>query len=102
MPSRKELNGCHCDRIVWGLFREKIPILVRNHLADMPFNKDTYEAIFDKADQVWHSNKSAEPQVASVTSSKSPKPASGSEVSAVQKGGHSVNFRTFQIVDEFV
>ena len=39
-PSDVKLNGCHCDKIVWGMFREKIPIVIRNHIADMPFNKD--------------------------------------------------------------
>ena len=58
-----KLQGCHCDKIVWGMFREKIPIIVRNHIADMPFNKDTYETVFDKADQVWDSNRGAEPVV---------------------------------------
>ena len=81
-PAEVKLDGCHCDRIVWGLFREKIPIVVRNHLADMKFNKDTYEAIFDKADQVWDSNRSTEtPQVASIASAKA---VSTPEVAAVQ------------------
>ena len=63
-PAEVKLSGCHCDRIVWGLFREKIPIVIRNHLADMQFNENTYEAIFDKADQIWDSNRSSEPVVA--------------------------------------
>ena len=56
-----KLDGCHCARIIWGMFREKIPIVVRNHLADMTFDKDNYEAVFDKADQVSESNKGSEP-----------------------------------------
>ena len=74
-PAEINLDGCHCDRIVWGLFREKIPIVVRNHLADMPFNKDTYEHVFDKADQVWMSNRASEPrtsQVAAATPQNTP------------------------------
>ena len=84
-PAEIKLDGCHCDRIVWGMFREKIPILIRNHLADMKFNKDTYEQIFDKADMVWNSNRSAEPQQAAL-SSESTKSVSN-EVSAVQRSG---------------
>ena len=44
-PAEIKLTGCHCDRIVWGLFREKIPIVVRNHLADMPFNARAKSAV---------------------------------------------------------
>ena len=90
-PAEVKLQGCHCDRIVWGLFREKIPIVIRNHLADMAFNKDTYEAIFDKADQVWDSNKGSEPlpnrQVAAVVASQTVQ----GEVAAVQKNGQTKN-----------
>ena len=78
-----KLDGCHCANIVWGMFREKIPIIIRNHIADMPFNKDTYELIFDKADQVWDSNRESEPlpsrQVAATTTA-------STEVAAVQRG----------------
>ena len=87
-PGDVKLDGCHCDRTVWGMFREALPIVIRNHIADMPFNKDTYEAIFDKADQVFDSNRGPEPlrQVAAVSASNSqaqsqPK----NEVAAVQK-----------------
>ena len=83
-PNDVKLQGCHCDRIVWGMFREKIPIVIRNHLADMPFNATTYEKVFDKADQVWDSNRSEElptNQVAATSSDTS------KEVAAVQKSG---------------
>ena len=80
-----KLEGCHCANIVWGMFREKIPIVIRNHIADMPFNHTTFEAVFDKADQVFNSNKSAEPlpnpQVAASTVQAS------AEVAAVQRKG---------------
>ena len=88
-PAEVKLQGCHCDRIVWGMFREKIPILIRNHLADMKFNKDTYEAIFDKADMIWNSNRDSEPQQAAVSSSTSKN--TGSEVAAVQKNNSQKN-----------
>ena len=60
-PGELKLSGCHCSNTVWGLFREKIPIVVRNHIADMPFNANTYEAVFDKADQVYESNQGCDP-----------------------------------------
>ena len=43
------------------MFREKLPIVIRKHLAEMSFNKDTYKAIFLKADQVYDSNRASEP-----------------------------------------
>ena len=82
-PGELKFVGCHCDRIVWGMFREKIPIVIRNHIADLAFNKDTYEAIFDKADQVFDSNSGPEPlpqrSVVAAVSNSDP------EVAAVQK-----------------
>ena len=80
-PAEVKLEGCHCDRVIWGMFREKIPIVVRNHLADMTFDSTTYEAIFDKADQVWDSNRSSEPAQVAATSAV---PSSTTEVAAVQ------------------
>ena len=56
-----KLNGCCCAKIVWGLFRENLPIAVRNHIAELEFNKDTYLKIFQKADQVYASNQGQEP-----------------------------------------
>ena len=90
-PAEVKLTNCHCDRIIWGLFREKIPIVIRNHLADMPFNATTYEAIFDKADQIWDSNRSSEPtptrQVAAATVAPASAEQAGQEVAAVQRNG---------------
>ena len=87
-PAEIKLDGCHCANTVWGMFREKIPIIIRNHIADMPFNKDTYETIFDKADQVWDSNRADEPlpnrQVAATTPASAQTVQKGQEVAAVQ------------------
>ena len=66
----KKLDGCCCAPIVWGMFRDQLPIAVRNHIAEKPFNKDTYKEIFKTADQVFDSNSGSEPlpqqQVAAV------------------------------------
>ena len=81
----KKLDGCCCADIVWGMFREALPVVVRNHIAQKSFNKDTYKEIFKIADNVWDSNQAPEPlptrQVA----------AASAEVAAVQKsqGGQS-------------
>ena len=76
-----KLSGCCCDRIVWGMFRKQLPIVVRNHISDLPFNKDTYKSVFAKADQVFDSNRGPDPQVASTSVSVT----SATEVAAVQK-----------------
>ena len=53
-------SGC-CAQIVWGMYREAIPVVIRNHIAELPFNKDTYKQIFAKSDQVYDSNKTSQP-----------------------------------------
>ena len=80
----KKLDGCCCSDIVWGMFREALPIVVRNHICKKKFNKDMYKEIFNEADKVWESNRSSEPlavkPMAAVVSN-----TSSSEVAAVQK-----------------
>ena len=43
------------------MFREQLPTVIRNHISEMKFSKDTYKAIFAKADQVWASNQNPDP-----------------------------------------
>ena len=57
----KKLAGCCCSKIVWGMFREQLPVTVRNHVAELTFDKDTYTKVFDKADQVYASNQGGDP-----------------------------------------
>ena len=49
------------------MFREKLPIVVRNHIAEMSFTADTWKAVLTKADQVFDSNQAAEPRTQSVS-----------------------------------
>ena len=37
----KKLNGCCCADTTWGMIRDKLPIVVRNHLAEMPLQTRT-------------------------------------------------------------
>ena len=89
----KKLDGCCCADIVWGMFRDALPIVVRNHIAELQFNKDTYKAIFTKADQVFDSNQATEPiqprQVAATSLPASQ--TAGQEVAAIQKGQNQSN-----------
>ena len=59
-------SGC-CARLIWGMYQERIPIIIRNHIAQMKFDKDTYAKVFEASDQVWASNQGTEPAVAAVT-----------------------------------
>ena len=61
----KKLDGCCCDKTVWAMFREDLPVVIRNHIAEMKFDKTTYKDIFRKADQVYASNSSSEPAAVS-------------------------------------
>ena len=85
-----KLQGCHCDSIVWGMFRQKLPIVIRNHIAQKTFTKDSYKEIFKIADSVYDSNKGAEPlppprQIAATSGTASATSAPAAEVAAVQK-----------------
>ena len=63
-----KLAGC-CANIVWAMFREALPVVVRNHIAEMEFNSTTYLRVFEKADQVYDSNQAGDPlkQVAAIS-----------------------------------
>ena len=72
------------------MFREALPIVIRNHIADLPFNKNTYKDVFNKADQVFDSNNGSEPipnrQVSAIKASKpTPSAPANAEVAAVQR-----------------
>ena len=53
-------SGC-CAKIIWGMYREALPTVIRNHIAEMEFNKTTYKQIFKKSDQIFDSNRSNQP-----------------------------------------
>ena len=62
------LNCKCCARQVWGMFREALPVVIRNHIAQLTFSKDNYLQIFTICDQIYDSNRDSEPagQVAAV------------------------------------
>ena len=72
------------------MFRDALLIVVRNHNAELSFNKDTYKTIFTTADQVFDSNQSSEPiQPRQVAATSLPAYQAGQEGAAVQKSGQS-------------
>ena len=66
-PKVKPLQGCCCAETVLGIWRRSLPGVVRNAIADLDFNDQTYQQIFDKADNVYQSNAAATPVVATLT-----------------------------------
>ena len=85
----KKLQGCCCANTVWAMFRDELPVVIRNHISEMTFSHSTYKSIFAKADQVWASNQAPEPHprptVAAVTSEQAGQPESP-EVAAIGRG----------------
>ena len=56
-----KLSGGCCAKVVWGMFREALPIVIRNHIAEMTFDSNTYQQVFDKADKIHASNQGPDP-----------------------------------------
>ena len=56
-----KLNTECCSTMIWAMFREKLPLVVRNHIAEMKFDKTSFKKIFEKADQIYDSNQGGEP-----------------------------------------
>ena len=55
-----KLNSGCCTKIVWGMFREALPRVIRNHIAEETFNKDTYKKIFATCDKIYDSNQGSD------------------------------------------
>ena len=76
-----------CADVVFGLFRRQLPTAVRNKIAGEPFTKDTYQEVFDIADDVFESNQpdsQGASTVAAVASAS--EGAVGGDVSAIRGG----------------
>ena len=85
-PGDVKLQGCHCAKTVWAMFREQLPVVIRNHISEMTFSKDTYKAVFAKADQVWASNQAPDPSPRATVSAVEAVAQDQPEVSAIGRG----------------
>ena len=85
-PKVKPLEGCCCADTVLGIWRQSLPSVVRNAVADMPFTSTTYQQVFDKADSVYSSNAASTPVVAALSRS-SPAEVSASSSSRGHRQG---------------
>ena len=88
-PGAKPLEGCHCDKMVYGFWEAQLGKDIRAGIADYEFNKDTYKKVFDLADKLYLANgggqisSHAVVAAASVADLSDPNP----QVSALQSGG---------------
>ena len=81
-------QNCCCSTTVWGLFQEKIPLYLKNGLADEVLSAATLQHIQDRADNLWSANQNDE-QIAAVTTAAAtttPSSESSAEVAAVARG----------------
>ena len=79
----KNLVDCCCKTTVWGLFQDKIPMYLKNGLANEVFDSTNMHEIMDRADNLWAANQS-EKQVSSVSQEKTKE--SDAEIAAVGRG----------------
>ena len=74
------------------MYREALPVVIRNHIAEMEFNKDTYKKIFQKSDQIYDSNKPSQPPrggaaVAAVVTAEEPSEVAALKPQKANRGG---------------
>ena len=84
-PTKLESNCC--AQIIWGMYREALPVVIRNHIAEMPFTKDTYKDVFKKSDQIFDSNKTTTIKTAATVASVTPSDSSEVAATKPQRGG---------------
>ena len=63
---RPVLKTTCCQNMIFGLWRRQLSTAVRNSVAGMSFDQNSYQAVLDHADQVHYSNKFDNPSKASV------------------------------------
>ena len=91
-PGPVPFDGCHCAKIVFGMWDAQLTVPIRSKLAGRRFTKDTYKEMFKDADETWIANGGSELQTptvvaatAEVSSASSSTPSN--QVSAVQSRG---------------
>ena len=60
-----KLQGCCCAQAVQALWSLQLPVNINQHVSNMDFNANTFQAVFDAADRAYLSSKSL-PAVAAV------------------------------------
>ena len=92
-PGPVPFDGCHCAKIVFGMWDAQLTVPIRSKLAGRSFTKETYKEMFKDADETWIANGGSELQTPTVVAAATEVSASSSstpvnQVAAVQaKGG---------------
>ena len=81
-----KFEGCCCAKIVRALWTIQLPLQVRSHVADMEFNRNTFQSVFESADKVYLSTKATE-MSAGVAAISAPQPESTPQVAAASVRG---------------
>ena len=102
-PGPVPFDGCHCAKIVFGMWDAQLTVPIRSKLAGRSFTKDTYKEMFKDADETWIANGGSEVQTptvvgatAEVSASSSSSPAAAGQVAAVQSRGGRGNQSSFR------
>ena len=45
-PGAQPMNGCHCDKMIYGFWLNQLGPAIKSRLADMKFSKTTYKEMF--------------------------------------------------------
>ena len=84
-----------CADVVFGLFRRQLPTAVRNKIAGEIFSKDTYQEVFDIADDVFESNKADSNGASTVAAVSATESAAGGDVAAIRSSPAQVSLILF-------
>ena len=57
-----ELVGCHCAKWIYGLWLRALPSGVKQGIAGKKFDSETYQAVFQHADEIFYSTRPVLPQ----------------------------------------
>ena len=69
-----ELDGCCCRKAVATLWKRNLPVAVRQAVASLEFNKDTFETVVGVADSVFMSTRPSGISVAAIQATPGPVP----------------------------
>ena len=83
---KQNLVNCCCNSTVWGIFQLKIPMYLKNGLANENFIADNMHNIMDRADNLWDANQVTEINSVAVSTPVSAE-SNQAEISAVRGRG---------------
>ena len=84
-PGAKPLEGCHCAKVVYGMWVQKMSPAIKASISSYKFSHSTYNEVFDVADKTWlaHGGATKPAVVAAVAAEATPSSASTPEAPQV-------------------